>query len=106
MQQTAKQATRPAQGTSSPVPISGTNFVEKAGRLQKPNSGPLVIPFGFTFASAPFVTISPFWSGSREAVGTIYTITDIQPDAFTVTSGNFGPNFYIDWIALGNPQPQ
>jgi hypothetical protein len=106
MQQRASQATLPAKSTSSAAPIPGTNMVMLAGRHQKPTPGPLVIEITDSpFAAAPFVTISPFWNGAGGAVGSIDTITDIQPDAFTVTSQNAAQNFYIDWIAVGKPAP-
>jgi hypothetical protein len=101
MQQKAGQATLPAKSTSSPVPIPGTNTVMMFGRVQKPNIGPVVIRFGHEFAAPPVVTISPAWLGSDRPVGTIDTVTDIQPDEFTVISPNAAANFYIDWIAIG-----
>jgi hypothetical protein len=96
-----QKVNKDTQSTSPSVPISGTDYVMKFGRWPKTTAGALTISFGHEFAAPPFVTISPFWNGSSGAVGSIDTITNIQPDEFTVTSQNAASNFFIDWIAIG-----
>lgn len=69
-----------------------------AGKWVKTTSDTVEIPFGVTFASPPFVVVTPNFSRYVEGVE---TVGQIDRDKFQVNGANFTPGFSINWIAVG-----
>jgi hypothetical protein len=65
------------------------------------NSASVDIYFPVRYIGRPTVIISSRWEGSAGGVGHVDTITDIDNDRFRVVSGNRAPNYFVEWVAIG-----
>jgi hypothetical protein len=53
-------------------------------------------------ATIPVVVVSSFWEGSNVQAGNPETITSVTLTGFTVTSGNWQSNYYLNYIAVAS----
>lgn len=74
----------------------------QTGSINKEDASEPVI-FDHAYALPPVVLISPFYKGSATGVGYVPTITEITQQGFTVTGQNMAPNYYVNWLAVGQP---
>jgi hypothetical protein len=92
----------PPQATHT-ARLIAPNLCIASGSQPKPSGGNLTIRYGMNFKAAPTVVVSPFNDG-QTGVGHVETIISISVDQFVDTSDNSGGTYYVDWIAVGEPQ--
>ncbi|MES2554930.1 MAG: H-type lectin domain-containing protein [Bacteroidota bacterium] len=70
-------------------------IVNKLGTTQR-------VYFTKPFANPPIVMISPWWNDANQGVGLVETVTMVTNTYFEITSGNMAPNYFVNWVAVGN----
>ena len=73
----------------------------QSGKANKPNVGSLTITFDTAYSQAPQVMLTPFWEGQNKQVGNIATLTTVTGTGFTLTSNNWGSDYFVNWMAFG-----
>jgi hypothetical protein len=99
-----------ADGVQSPSSQSQTfqvgNIVIQYGTYAKTASGGYSVQFRRAYARPPVVLVTPFWQGQNEQVENIESVVTITESGFTGTSLGYGPNYFVEWMAIGTPEGQ
>ncbi len=72
----------------------------QSGVFNKTESGTMTINFPTQFGAPPTVVVSPYWPGTNQ-VGNIETVTAVTSTSFNVSSGNYGAQYFVNWVAVG-----
>lgn len=80
------------------------NLLILRGTYNKTGNGLYSVQFGETYARPPVVLLTPFWQGQNAQVGNIETLNTVTETGFTGYSLNAGPNYFVEWVAIGTPE--
>lgn len=72
----------------------------QAGVVPKPQPA-LTVRFPVPFTHPPAVIVSPEWTAVTQVVA-IPTIHNVSTTSFTMNSVDAAPDYYINWLAIGN----
>ncbi len=73
----------------------------QSGEALKSAPGTVIVKFDQPFAYPPTVVIAPYYRGQNASVGSISTIDEITQEDFTVIGDNAAPNYFVNWVAVG-----